>query len=262
VIGDSYSSGDGALNNAGKGICRRNEGSFGFRLNNILKPESFQFIPCSGATVKDIQTRQVGSSDYGQPDLVVFTAGGDNGGSFISVLINCIVRPGEKKCDRALEHADNVGEALPASLAPLYQAIIGQPSTGRKREIIQLGYVQMYNRDNAVDQCPAHGGGKGSDVTWPSIGKGGYRDRINKTIVKINDKIRQAAMNNGVIFLDVDALFHGHRFCDGPDASWMQHRLSLSEDGIICHPTFEGHGAYIKAVLEYLMHGKGRTDAV
>lgn len=253
VIGDSYASGDGAYSNAGNGSCRRNAGAFGFRLNKILKPDTFAFIPCSGAPVKDIQYKQVESKQYGQPDLVVFTAGGDNGGSFVKVLLSCILQPSEKKCDKALEYADKIADDLPTSLAPLYQAMTNKESSGRKREIIHLGYVQMYNRDAPVEDCPAHGGRQGSDVTWPSTGKGGYRDKINKTIVKINSKIKEAAHANGVTYLDPDSLFSGHRFCDGPDAAWMQHRLSFAnEGGIICHPTWEGHSLYIESILNYL----------
>ena len=142
-----------------------------------------------------------------------------------------------KKCDKALANAEGVANDLPNSLQPLYDAIKSKPAptTGRKREIIHLGYVQMYNRDGAVDQCPAHGNKQGSDVTWPSTGPDGYRDRINKVIVKINSKIKEAADKNGVTYLDPDAHFNGHRFCDGPDKSWMQHKLSFSQEGgIIC----------------------------
>lgn len=46
------------------------------RLNSILKPTNFNFLPCSGASVPHILSKQVKSKAFGTPDLVTMTAGG------------------------------------------------------------------------------------------------------------------------------------------------------------------------------------------
>ncbi|QDS77539.1 hypothetical protein FKW77_000997 [Venturia effusa] len=249
VVGDSYSSGDGAFGGWGRGNCKRNKGSHGSRLNSVLKPTTFAYLPCSGAPVGNILKKQVETKAFGTPDLVTMTAGGDNGGIFVKILMACILHKSSKKCDKALK----VGEAtllkLPSTLTPVYEAIMNKTGDdGVPPKVLHLGYVKMWARDTPKSECPKHG----TDVSWASNGVGGYRDQINELIVRINQATKEEADKHGVTFVDVDPYFEGHRLCDGQDASWLQHRLTLRENGVLCHPTLDGHTAYMNASLHAL----------
>lgn len=138
---------------------------------------------------------------------------------------------------------------LPDTLAPIYSAIMEKTGDdGVPPTVIHLGYVQMWARDTPKSSCPKHG----TDVSWATNGIGGYREKINNLIARINAKTKEEADRHGVTFVDVNPFFEGHRLCDGQDASWMQHRLTLRENGVLCHPTWDGHGAYINATLQAL----------
>lgn len=248
-MGDSYSSGDGAFGGWGSGKCKRNKGSYGSRLNGILKPTTFAYLPCSGASVPNILKKQVKSKHFGTPDLVTFTAGGDNGGVFIKILMGCILHKSKKKCDAALAVGEETLSKMAETLKPVYEAIMGSTGDdGEPPKAIHLGYVQMWARDTDKSECPKHG----TDVSWASNGVGGYRDQINNLIVRINAATKEEADKHGVTFVDVDPYYEGHRLCDGQDASWLQHRLTLHENGVLCHPTWDGHTAYINATLHAL----------
>jgi hypothetical protein len=219
------------------------------RLNNVLKPTNFNFIPCSGASVPNILKKQVQSNSFGKPDLVTMTAGGDNGGIFVKILMGCVLHKSVKKCDAALQHGEETLLKLADTLTPVYEAIMFKNSPDAPApKVIHLGYVQMSSRDTEKFLCPKHG----TDVSWASNGEGGYRDKINNLITRINEKTKEEAEKHGVTFVDVDPYFEGHRLCDGQDVSWMQHRLTLRENGVLCHPTWDGHGAYINATLHAL----------
>ncbi|KAF2435199.1 SGNH hydrolase [Tothia fuscella] len=264
VIGDSYSSGDGAQNNWGEGSCRRNVGAYGPRLNNLLHPDFFHFAACSGADVPHIQA-QVKSSLYGDPELIVMTATGDNGGMFVKVLVACMIQKSGSACDAAVKYASVQADAIPGTLAPLYKDIKDEgKAAGKKLTIVHIGYAQLYNRDADAAQCPPKPTRfyLGVDVKWASKGPGGYRDKINNVILKVNRKIQEAANQDGIIYADADSFFEGHRFCDGPKNAWMQHKLALMQEaGVLCHPTFEGHGAYVNAALDALVNPKSRFVA-
>ncbi|RDI83009.1 Endoribonuclease [Venturia inaequalis] len=254
VIGDSYSSGDGAFGSSTDEDCKRNKGSHGSRLNSILKPTSFAYLACSGASALNVLKNQVESQSFGTPDLVTMTAGGNNDDIFVKLLLACILLKSKEECDNALK----VGEAtllkLPATLTPLYEAIMNKTGDdGAPPQVLHLGYVKIWARDTSRSECPKDG----TDVSWASNGFGGHRDKINDLISRFNKVTKAEAEENGVIFVGVDPYFEGHRLCDGQDASWLQHghfgnNLTSEENGVLCHPTFDGHSAYINATLHAL----------
>lgn len=258
VVGDSYSSGDGAFGGWGSGNCKRNKGSHGSRLNSILKPTTFAYLPCSGASVPNILKKQVKSKHFGTPDLVTMTAGGDNGGIFVKILLGCILHKSKKKCDNALKVGEETLLTIPATLTPVYEAIMNKiGDDGVPPKVLHLGYVKMWARDTDASECPK----EGTNVSWATNGIGGYRDKINDLISRINKATKEEADKWGVTFVDVCPYFEGHRLCDGQDASWLQHKLTLHENGVLCHPTYDGHSAYINATLhalkgEQLVDGK------
>jgi hypothetical protein len=179
------------------------------------------------------------------------SATGDNDKMFMNILKNCILHKRAKMCDDALKTASSSAEKIPATLEPLYKTIHTKSKQANKTTtIIHAGYVRMYNVQAPKDQCPSKK--VGTDVTWATVGKGGYRERINDIVTKVNSKIKESAEKAGVVHVDVDPYFEGHRFCDGPSNSWMQHALHLRENGILCHPTWEGHSAYVNATLKAL----------
>jgi hypothetical protein len=106
----------------------------------------------------------------------------------------------------------------------------------------------MWSRDTHKSECSKYG----TDVSWASAGEGGCRDKINNLITRIKEKTRKTAEAHGVTFVDVNPHFEGHRLCDGQNVSRMHHRFTLRENGVLCHPTWDGHGAYINAILHAL----------
>ncbi|MCJ1317268.1 hypothetical protein MMC15_002591 [Xylographa vitiligo] len=233
ALGDSYAAGVGsgtlitscAPNANCNGTCLRNTGSFGYMLNQIWQPSSFQFNACSGANTSTCPAYQIDSptADFGAPDLVSLVLGGDNGQAFVSIVYNCIyIRDipilRTESCQDAMTNAMMVYNGpLQADLeAAIQDAQTNnlQSDGTEKRTVLVFGYARFYNTTNPASYC-------GIDTDYPSPGPNGLRAQINTGVLQLNGIIAAAATAQGATYVDVDAGFEGHRFCDAGGDPWF-----------------------------------------
>ncbi|MCJ1437963.1 hypothetical protein MMC27_007350 [Xylographa pallens] len=233
ALGDSYAAGVGsgnlitscAPNTNCNTTCLRNTGSFGYMLNQIWQPSSFQFNACSGANTSTCPAYQIDSAaaDFGAPDLVSLVLGGDNGQAFVSIVYNCVyIRDipilRTESCQDAMTNAMMVYNGpLQADLEAAIQDAQTKnlPLNGtQKRTVLVFGYARFYNTSNPASYCEI-------DTDYPSPGPDGLRAQINTGVLQLNGIIAAAATAQGAIYVDVDAGFEGHRFCDAGEDPWF-----------------------------------------
>ncbi|MDI1490976.1 MAG: hypothetical protein OHK93_002181 [Ramalina farinacea] len=263
AIGDSYTSGImrlSAINRDPDKECWRTMGSYAwqFARRHIDTIETFGFPACSGADTaiieKEINSTEEGNRlnphyEFGHPDLVSITAGGNNGDTFTGVIKGCVYPSHELmfSCKKALKKADKVLDHLQPELETLYRhaKTHNLPSTGIEwRDVFVLGYARFYNIDGG--DCPILGS---QHFPIPSLGPNGIAAKVNKLVLRMNDVIKAAAEAAGVAYVDIDAAFEGHRICDKPheegefqdDIFYFFHG-GMGKDGYApFHPTERGH---------------------
>ncbi|MCJ1296827.1 hypothetical protein MMC34_008395 [Xylographa carneopallida] len=304
ALGDSYAAGVGsgtlitscAPGANCNGTCLRNTGSFGYMLNQIWQPSSFQFNACSGANTSTCPAYQMDSAtaNFGAPDLISLVLGGDDGQAFVSLVYNCIyIRDipilRTESCQDAMANAMMVYNGpLQANLeAAIHDAQTKNlaPTSPQQRTVLVFGYARFYNTTNPSSDCEV-------DTDYPSPGPNGLRAQINTGVLQINAVIAAAAAAQGATYVDVDAGFEGHRFCDlGGDPWFINKPLSgglativddiangvgLSPGGLpdsfgvenvadeSFHPTLQGQMVYLEAMEKALglRDGNGAGSAV
>ncbi|MCJ1386998.1 hypothetical protein MMC17_010127 [Xylographa soralifera] len=194
-------------------------------LNQIWQPSSFQFNACSGANTTTCPAYQIDSAtaDFGAPDLVSLVLGGDNGQAFVSIVYNCIyIRDipilRTESCQDAMTNAMMVYNGplqgnLEAAIQDAQTKNLPLNDT-QKRTVLVFGYARFYNTTNPASYCEV-------DTDYPSPGPDGLRAQINTGVLQLNGIIAAAATTQGATYVDVDAMFEGHRFCDAGADPWF-----------------------------------------
>lgn len=270
AIGDSYTSGDGdyvTLSGDPNQACRRTASSYPYQFLKTYgtRLNSFNFPACSGAdtdgVTSQIDSGSISSSfpqinyDFGTPDLVSVTAGGDNNEIFTDTITACVVQllfkpPTDpvylQNCENNLTAAANTISNIQSKLEAVYaDAKTRNLLSGQQRSIFVLGYAQFYNLNSTVDACD-----QVFDFKVPSLGPTGIASQINALVLSMNDMIKKAAASQGVTYVDIDQSFIGHRICDVPDnnvTSVVEFQKSLKQYFFNMatyapfHPTTEGY---------------------
>lgn len=218
ALGDSYAAGYGAgpskwLPRPLDPLCGRTSYAYPKVVAEALGLESadvrrtFHNAACGGATTTSIMKTQL--SQIKDSELVTMTVGG-NEVDFFAVLNECVHqwRP-IKGCEKELEttrqaiqsttfisNYDKLIEDAVAELAPNAQMIV-------------TGYARFFNE--ATEQC--------DNVTFSVTQPDNYltvelRATLNSLILMLNDVIEAASAVHGAIYLDMDSIFDGHRFCE------------------------------------------------
>lgn len=242
AIGDSYASGAGDLRDKSRiyldydpdWSCKRTRDGYPwqfYRKYLLDTLESFNDVSCSGAnTTEIIQQINTGPAvfpikegrpgyDFGTPDLVTISAGGNNGDVVWHVVDECVksirklsVDSDEymRICGEALLQANEALDTLQPQLEDLYgQAKVHNLLPDQKRSVYVLGYAQLWYAKKTRDECY----GK-DDVYVPPLGPNESGIQMNALIVKMNGVIKAAAEAQQITYVDIDAGFEGHRICD------------------------------------------------
>ena len=283
ALGDSYAAGLGS----GKPVacpadttcdptCLRSTGSFAYLLDQKYAPSSFQYNACTGANTSVCESVEVSgpSADFGSPDLVTLLIGGDNGNAFRTLVLNCVYLRNisvlrSASCADSMAFAiETYSTQLPTDVTVLLKAAQTTDLVSNSpRTVLVFGYPQLYNTNTPSHVCE-------TDVGWPSPGPGGIRQQLNNAVLLVNRLIAASANATGARYVDVDALFEGHRFCEGNGkAPWFNNKplpgglaniVADIEKGLGCgdhcfnanlsdlaeesfHPTDDGQIAYLSA---------------
>ena len=223
ALGDSYSSGVGA--EGASGSCGRSPAAYPALFDAAVKPASYTFAACSGATTADVRGSQL-SSVSASTTLASITIGGNDVG-VTSVLETCILRRTDD-CVAAVNGAESTARTtLPGLLASTYAAIRAKAP---KAEVVVLSYPAFYD-------------------LGPRVCLGLSRtdhQKIDEGIGVLDGVVQTAAGNAGFTFADVRNAFTGHEICDG-GSTWL-HALNYGDIDESYHPTAAGQsGGYLPA---------------
>ena len=119
-------------------------------MQNMYHFPGFQFLACSGDNTTTCDVHQVKSVQFGSPDLVSITIGGDNNKAFGDLVRYCVYeRLDLKKCTAAFENAENATRQLKPYLDSLFNDIknMNACSTWKKSRGV------VVPADLELDQC-------------------------------------------------------------------------------------------------------------
>lgn len=246
ALGDSYSAGIGTDVEGKETDCRRGLGAYPQLIASDLAAAhggpnhtSFQFLSCTGATAEDILSSsnknnsghvatstpsQIDVLDASRPvDFALLTAGGNDLG-FFDVMNACIFRFYyfySGTCETALARAQSRLDSrdFDERLHILITELLDKVRWERKKPDFQItvtGYAQFFNeRTEPCDDLSLGVWWRGPKLERP------LRRRMNDMVRAVNSKIEKAVAcinlqftRPKVLFVDYDAAFEGHRFCE------------------------------------------------
>lgn len=213
ALGDSYAAGDGAGSSRWlphlDPACGRFSEAYPAQIarNSSLDIDIFRNVACGGATTKSIVYKQM--SYLGQADWATIQVGG-NEVDFFPVLNECIQqwRP-LSTCDREIDRARSLiqsGQFVQA-FDDMVRHAMGETDIGSK--VLVLGYATFFNAQ--TEQCNRVSFSK---TNTANVLSNHLRASFNDLVIMLNTVIEASAKAHGATYVDIDALFDGHRFCE------------------------------------------------
>jgi hypothetical protein len=199
---------------------------------------SFQFLACSSANTTDCDVNQVKSPDFGRPDLVTITIGGDNNQAFLGLIISCVYQRDDAMCQYAIQNAQNTISTIDTEFNALFTDIL-TTSPSLRRRLVVLGYPKFWSTTNGTTcQHPVLSNVPPSD-----------RQAMNDLADSVNTVLKKAAGRFGPLatYADADPLFEGSRFCDNTPTPYFQYDFTTEIFGVF-HPTEVGQQMLFQAV--------------
>ena len=287
ALGDSYAAGDGA--GSSKLLphfditCGRFSEAYPVQVakstNLTIPDDGFKNLACGGASSVSIMYSQV--PRIGDSKVVSITVGG-NEVDFFVVLNACVHQwwPSES-CE------EEMAKARTSVQSPSFLNDFNKMVARTKQEmdaadslLLVTGYAVFFNDE--TEQC--------NNVSFSkrdpnNVLTNALRKSFNQMVRMLNDVIRGAAEAHGAIYVDVDGLFDGHRFCEegvvepaDRDETWFfnmhfdkseaerPRRVDFSPQNIIpgpikdffdltktFHPTSMGHAAIAKEIVRLMV---------
>jgi lysophospholipase L1-like esterase len=207
TLGDSFSSGDGALDYIpSSGACRQSNNAYpkvlaGGLVPGVQIPSNLIFYACSGAKVADVRNNQLplfGTIDASSVKLVTITIGG-NDIDFARALATCYGGPFPQAATVAcLRQTPAVTRAIAQQAAPLRALFRSIRSAAPRARVLVLGYPDLFPQRPTRD-CK---GFSAASQAW-----------INAEEQVLNATIQAAALQAGVEFISTYGAFVGHDIC-------------------------------------------------
>ncbi|KAK0710979.1 SGNH hydrolase-type esterase domain-containing protein [Lasiosphaeris hirsuta] len=249
AFGDSYSAGIGTPIAGKENDCRQGTGAYPFLiaadlLPNTTAPSSssnttdvppFQWLSCTGSTTADLLAGGGGASSQIDRfnttpvlDVATLSIGGNDLG-FFDVMNACVFRfysfySGTCEAALAASDAQIAGPEFDLRLGLVLREILDKVRWERRPGFVVTvtGYARFF--DETTEGCDEVSlgvwWGVGADGRGPRLTRE-VRGRMNELVVRVNDKIRRAVegvnaefVRPRVVFVDYDAAFEGHRFCE------------------------------------------------
>jgi hypothetical protein len=233
AFGDSYSAGIGTGIEEAEDDCRHGVHAYPILILADLaqlrpvNTTNFQWLSCTGSTTENILSGGVHSqidafNTTTSADFAVMSVGGNDLG-FFEVMNACVFRFYSfysGTCETALQHASEqiAGPDFEQRLQIVIMEILDKVQWEKKPwfMVTITGYARFFNAE--TEECDACSFG----MWWrgPKLSQG-LRQRMNDLVIQVNAKIEQSiAMINSrfsvpkVLFVNYDAKFEGHRFCE------------------------------------------------
>ncbi|WP_025273699.1 SGNH/GDSL hydrolase family protein [Haloglycomyces albus] len=221
AMGDSFASGAGAgdyfESNSWKGSgCYQSTNAYAPLWAGQLNAQ-FDFQACSGATIPDIHSNQLGTIDS-NTDLITLSVGGNDVG-FADVITDCTLWSDSTCIDRVNDAEAEAVSRLPGELGNLYSTI---SQAAPNAEVVIIGYPLLFS----------------DETCWGSLGiSRNEQAHINDATYTLKNVTETAATNAGFTFVDPIDEFAGHGVCTS--TSYVN---GLSSDlAESYHPNATGH---------------------
>lgn len=218
ALGDSYAAGDGAGSPKFlphlDSVCGRFSEGYPYQLldNSEIafrrRWPYFEYPACGGATTKSLVWEQpfLGANK----DLVTIQIGG-NEVDFFPILNECIQQWHPlSSCDRELDRARSLIQST--SFIERFHDMLRFIKRHRVPDdtlVFVLGYARFF--DAETEQC----NNATFSLTNPTnVLSNELRREFNTLVRLLNSVIRSSAEAHGAIYIDIDEVFQGHRFCE------------------------------------------------
>ena len=218
ALGDSYASGTGTGEFIDDGSqCQRSVHAYP-SLISAAKGYDLNFRACSGATIPDVTSGQLGALSAGTAHVTISVGGNDAG--FTEVLTECALPAWASDCAGAVGGAQAfIDGTLPGSLSSLYASIRAQAPNA---DVVTIGYPRIF---------------MGEDCNAATFFSPEDEALLNATADLINSRTAAASSEAGFTFVDPIPSFIGHAVCDSPE--WLNGFSSPISESY--HPNRAGH---------------------
>lgn len=240
ALGDSYSSGTGTRSYLDDGTsCQRSTRAYP-SLVAAQRGYALTFRACSGATIPDVTTAQLGALSASTAYVTISVGGNDAG--FADVLTECALPGWMSDCGGAVDQAQAfIAGTLPGRLSTLYGSIRSRAPQAR---VVVVGYPRVF---------------MGEDCNAATFFSPAEETRLNATADQLNARLAAAASARGFGFANPTSRFTGHAVCD--DVEWLNGFSSPVSESY--HPNQLGHSSGYTPLVSPLLTGSalGRVAA-
>ena len=235
ALGDSYAAGTGAGSYLADGAgCYRSSKGYPVVLaaNNNL---ALDLQACSGATIADVGTLQLGTLTS-TTRYVTLTVGGNDVG-FADTLTTCLGTDTAGCLAKVAAAEDLIAGDLPVNLTSLFASVKAKAGSAT---IVATSYPRLFN---------------GSDCSLWTTFTSAEMAAMNTAADNLAAAIQTAAVSAGIGYSDVRTPFVGHAVCDS--TPWI-YNVDLFAQYNSFHPNATGYGSgYQPAVKASLGLGGG-----
>src|SRR3954451_9183106 len=233
ALGDSYSSGVGTRSYLADGSSGRRSAYAFPSLIAAARGYALNLRACSGATIPDVTSAQLGALGTGTRYVSISVGGNDAG--FVGVLTECALPGWMSDCGGAVDAAQAyIANRLPAALSTLYASI---RSRAPNAKVVVVGYPRVFMGED----CNA--------ATWFSPAE---ETRLNHTADLLDARLSAAASARGFSFVDPTSRFTGHAVCDSTE--WLNGLSSPVSESY--HPNRAGHASGYAPLVSTLLTGR------
>ena len=236
-MGDSYSAGSGISPSdpTASPLCLRSGRDLAHQFAALISPTSFNDVACGAAQTKDF----TGSQYWGvgpqldavnaDTDVITMTIGGNDDGLFIGTIAACASASaltwGFGSPCKSL-YGNTFANKIDNIVYPnVRNALLATKAKAPNARIAIIGYLE---------QLPP-GGCWGMGIAWGDV------DYVRGIQDRLNNKIRQAAADAGVTFVDMKAVSTGHDSCKSASVRWVE--PFLGNNPVPIHPNAAGIAA-------------------
>jgi lysophospholipase L1-like esterase len=223
ALGDSYTAGPGITpQQADSGFCQRSAKNWPTVAAASLDL-TLRDLSCSGATTSDLSATLASGTVPADAGLVTVSAGGNDGGLFLSLLRACTA--GSQQCgDYVTDQAPPILQRTTDELSALLADVRTKAPDAR---VLLVGYPRIAPPSGTCDAL----GIPADDVT-----------SVLDAETALDAALRQAAARAKVDYVSLRGPSVGHDACAG-DQAWTNGVSPAPGDGIVFHPNARGMDA-------------------
>jgi lysophospholipase L1-like esterase len=223
ALGDSYTAGPGIDPlQAASGYCQRSQQNWPELVADSLSLDLTD-VSCSGATTADLASTVQSGALSARPGLVTVSAGGNDGGLFLSLIRQCTA--GSAACGAFVD--EQAPPILKKTTSDLVALLDATRSAAPDARIVLVGYPRIMP---GTGTCAAVG------IAAADVAS------VVSAESALDTALATAAEQAGVPYVSARDASKGHDACAGADA-WTNGGSPAAGDGIFFHPNHRGMAA-------------------